>query len=319
MTALRRWDVFFAGRMFCLVGVLALLLSACSGADASAVEQTIPTDVQPTATATVVWFPATSTPTSVPSIAPQPTLDQRPGLGRSLLQDDFTDIKQWQVLDTNVGSAAYGQRNLAIAISAQGAMLTSLRNEPELDDFYAEMTVRANLCRANDSYGILVRASAPTDGYRFAVSCQGLLRAERLQAGQVTLLQDWTPSGQVAPGALQELRLGVWALRGELRFFVNDFYQFSVRDTLWRSGRMGVFARSAGQNAVSVAFSDLTVCSLNLANIPPTATATLSPTPTLRPTSTAYRTPTRRPSRTPRPTVTPQPTRTRFPTVTPRK
>ena len=44
-----------------------------------------------------------------------------------------------------------------------------------------------------------------------------------------------------------------------MRFFINDEYQFSVRDPLLASGRLGVFARSAGDTAVTVNFSNLVV------------------------------------------------------------
>ena len=40
-------------------------------------------------------------------------------------------------------------------------------------------------------------------------------------------------------------RLGVYAQGAELRVFINDVYQFSVKDPVWSSGTLGVFARSS--------------------------------------------------------------------------
>jgi hypothetical protein len=44
-----------------------------------------------------------------------------------------------------------------------------------------------------------------------------------------------------------------------MRFFINDQYQFTVNDPLLPSGNIGVFARSIGETAVTVNFSDLIV------------------------------------------------------------
>jgi hypothetical protein len=40
---------------------------------------------------------------------------------------------------------------------------------------------------------------------------------------------------------------------------INDIYQFSVHDTLNKSGSLGLYARSTGSDALSVRFSNLVV------------------------------------------------------------
>jgi hypothetical protein len=57
--------------------------------------------------------------------------------------------------------------------------------------------------------------------------------------------------------------LAVWAVGKEMRFFVNDYYIFSVSDPAQAKGNLGVFARSAGEMAVTVSFSDLEVREVN--------------------------------------------------------
>jgi hypothetical protein len=102
-------------------------------------------------------------------------------------------------------------------------------------------------------------------------------------------LQDWLSSGQVPPGAMLAVRLGVWALGDELRFFVNDIYQFAVRDPLWKSGRVGLYARAAGDTPLTVSFSNLQVQEIDVSRIPtpePTSTQTVLPSATRRPTAT---------------------------------
>jgi hypothetical protein len=45
----------------------------------------------------------------------------------------------------------------------------------------------------------------------------------------------------------------------EMRFYVNDHYEFTIQDPTLLSGGIGVFARASGDHAVSVSFSDLVI------------------------------------------------------------
>jgi hypothetical protein len=208
-------------------------------------------------------------------------------MGPVLLTDAFSQPGLWQTLKTKAGSIDYGKDELTIAIAAPKTVLASLREGPDLDNFYLEITSTASLCRGQDAYGLLLRAASGKDHYRFVINCSGQLRVERIKNSQMLPILDWTPSGQVPPGSPLILRLGVWAVGDEMRFFVNDFYQFSVRDPVWRTGKLGVFARSGGETAVSVSFSDLAVRSVDYrpvsteAPVTPTAAGkVLRPTPT---------------------------------------
>jgi predicted membrane-bound spermidine synthase len=51
----------------------------------------------------------------------------------------------------------------------------------------------------------------------------------------------------------------VWANGKEMRFYINGELQFSVKDPSLSAGSLGVFIRSAGDNAVTVSFADLVV------------------------------------------------------------
>jgi hypothetical protein len=157
---------------------------------------------------------------------------------------------------------ALGDHELTIYIAQSRVYLYSLRDGPILDDFYAEITASPTLCRAADEYGLLIRVSPLLDYYRFSVSCDGQARLDRVYGGQVSSPQPWTPGGMIQVGAPSLSRLGVWAVGKEMRFFVNDAYQFTVRDPLLQSGTLGVFARSAGDTAVTVSFSNLVVRSI---------------------------------------------------------
>jgi hypothetical protein len=116
----------------------------------------------------------------------------------------------------------------------------------------------------------LLRASSGMDFYRLLVSCDGNLRLERLQGGQQLVLVNWTPFNQVPPEMMFNYRLSVWHNGREMRFFINDVYQFSASDGLWQGGGVGVFARSDGKSPLTVSFSNLVVRSVEF--IAPKAT-----------------------------------------------
>ncbi|NPV77364.1 MAG: hypothetical protein HPY59_13460 [Anaerolineae bacterium] len=261
---------------------VAWLLAACSAVSSQEVETSLPPTGPPveTITSTVIWFPATDTPRPVVTPTLLPTRDLRPGVGEQIFSDLFTPDSEWQLARDAAGSVAYGNHELTLAIRQPKAALFSLNRQLFLSDFYLEVTANPSLCRGEDVYGLLLRAAAPTDAYRFLVSCNGQLRLERIKNSKVVILQDWTPSGQVPPGSPAILRIGVWALRNELRFFVNDFYQFSASDPIWRNGGLGFYARSAGANALTVNFTNLAIYTLNPEEVPPTETPTATPPPT---------------------------------------
>lgn len=218
-------------------------------------------------TATIVWFPPSATPTLAGFSTSTPTAEMNPGLGDVIVTDDFSDESLWDTAVSDQGSATIGADRLALAVQP-GVYLASMRRDLTLSNFHAEITVRLSLCRGEDSYGIIIRSSG-TSFYRFILSCNGQMRAERILGGIRLPIQDPIPSGD-APGAPGEVRIGIWASGGEMRLFLNDRYQFSVFEKSIPSGAFGVFARSAGSNPVSVTFSDLKVYEVDYAA--PTAT-----------------------------------------------
>jgi hypothetical protein len=240
----------------------AIILCSCAPTPAPTPSLTV-TPLPPTVTATptVVWFPPTATFTPYPTVVIEPTPEQRPGIGDMILEDDFSDPQVWTSSISEEGSVALGVNELTIAIAENNerAYLVSTRIEPSLSDFYMEITANPMMCRGKDEYGVLLRVASQADYYRFSLSCDGSVRMDRIYHGQATSPQTWLLSGAVPPGAPSSSRLGVWAVGDEMRFFVNDEYQFTVTDPLLPSGLLGVFARSASDMAVTVNFSNLVV------------------------------------------------------------
>lgn len=215
----------------------------------------------PAPTATIVWFPPTPTPSPFPTQVITPTPEMRPGLGQVILTDDFSDPSAWMLNSAGDTRAALsrGELTLAIAPTTSRDYIISLREEPLLSDFYMEITASLSMCRGEDEYGILIRAGSPQDYYRLALRCSSQARLDRIIQGQTTSPQPWVLSGAVPPGAPGFSRIAVWAVGKEMRFFVNNEYLFTVSDPMLSQGSLGVFARSVGENAVTINFSDLIV------------------------------------------------------------
>ena len=241
---------------------MTILLASCSTLDELFATPIAPTPTEtPLPTATINWFPASATPTLQVLSTQPPTPEMRPGIGDEIISDDFSDPSLWNISASNQASADIKNNRLTLSVQNQVYMF-SLRQELVLDNYYAEITARPSLCRNEDNYGLLVRASA-IDYYRFVLACNGTVRAERISGGTRLVLQQPLASGDVPPGAPGEVRIGLWAVGKEMRLFLNGRYQFSISDTNYASGMLGVFVNSAGTTAMIVSFSDLTVQRVN--------------------------------------------------------
>lgn len=211
----------------------------------------------PPPTSTRIWFPPSATPTPQSVSTKAPTPEMRPGLGDILLEDDFSDPSLWNIAASNQASAAVENNRLTIAVQS-GVSMLSLRQDLFPNNYYAEVTARPSLCRGDDNYGVLVRASAASF-YRFVLTCNGTIRAERVLNSNRISLQESLPSADVPPGAPGEVRIGIWAYERDIRIFLNGRYQFSISEPTLPSGTIGFFVRSAGDTAAVVSFSDLVV------------------------------------------------------------
>jgi len=191
-----------------------------------------------------------------------------PGIGSILLTDDFSDDSVWDTVTSDQGSATIGRNRLSLA-AQPGIYLASFRRDLILSDFYAEISARPSLCRGDDGYGIIIRSTGDSF-YRFTLTCNSMISAERYRSSVRLLMQPPTPSGDAPPGAPGEVRIGIWAFGNEMRLFLNGRFQFSITDPSSPIGAFGVFARGAGDTQMSVTFSDLTVYDVDY--IPPTRT-----------------------------------------------
>jgi hypothetical protein len=202
-----------------------------------------------------------------------------------LFSDSFDQPDLWNTSMGSWASATVSRNRLILSISGQGpASITSLRSQPTLGDFYAEAAVKLSLCGGKDQFGMIFRLAPGDNYYRFAVSCDGQARLERGLSGSNSSLLDWLSSSDAPFAAPAEVKLGVWAVGSEMRFFLNDHYQFTVRDPILHTGTLGFFAYANGATPITVSFSDLMVYSVSYVTPTPSLTPSRTPIPSRTPT-----------------------------------
>lgn len=182
----------------------------------------------------------------------------RPGVGELLVQDSFTDPSVWSLSTSNDASATISKGSLNLSLKSAKTYLISTRSEPVFTDFYAEISATANFCHGEDEYGLVVR-SVKGNQYRLALACNGQVKVDRLYNGSLSRQAGWLQNAIIPSIMPSTVRLQVWAVGSQMRFFVNDFYLFSVTDRLLYKGTVGVFVHTSGESDVSVSFSNLKV------------------------------------------------------------
>lgn len=175
----------------------------------------------------------------------------------------MTSSTHWNAVADGNAPATVSEKGLTISAQPGGAGVVSLHRSAVFDDMYIEVTARTNLCRDRDAYGIVFRAPNDVAHYRFVSVCDGTAAAARVSLGSPRVLQPPTASADVPLGAPGEVRLGVWALGSDLRFFLNDRYQFTVSDSNYAAGGVGVFVQAGGQTPAVVTFSDMAIFQLS--------------------------------------------------------
>ncbi len=262
--------------------IIFLSLSACAPTQTRPeLAPVISTSPAPS-TATIQWFLPTSTAT--PQIIQHftSTPASLPGIGEIIATDDFSADTAWNTIESGEGSVIINRDRITIAIKEPETHFFSLRNTPLLGDFYAKIDAHPALCKDGDSYGLLFRANENAM-YRYALACDGTVRLELKKIyNRPRLLVEPIGSADAPLGSPGDVQIGVWVAGAEMRFYLNDRYQFSVIDAqLSEIGTIGVFAETAPENsAMTVTFSNLVLQSVGYVSPTPTITPTKTPVPT---------------------------------------
>ena len=238
-----------------------ILLSACLSVSTP---EPLPTPTStltalPSPTSTIEWFPSSPTPEQLPTIAVTPTQEFMLEIGEIIFQDEFLSSEGWTVPQTDRGQINITNGEIVIIINEPKSLLVGTLEKPDLQDFYAEITANPVLCTGRDEYGFLFRVFGRNQYYRFALSCDGEVRMDKIVSAGTFVLYPWTRSASVPRGAPSVSKLEVLVLRDEIRVFINGDPQFTVFDQGLSLGSFGVYARSAGETAVTISFSELIV------------------------------------------------------------
>lgn len=241
--------------------LLALLLSACLASET--LEPTaVPSEIH-TATAspspTVIWFPPTDTPEVIPTLETTPTPGVMAELGEVIFRDPFTSSERWTLPTSDRGKINIDGGELNIIINQPASFLQATLEKPDVGDFYAEITANPVLCSPQDEYGFLFRVYGQSQFYRFLLSCSGEIRLDRFFGDGSVVLYPWARSASVPVGAPSVSKLAVLAVDDQIYFYINGDPQFSVSDQPIGVGSFGVYARSLGENALTITFSDLLI------------------------------------------------------------
>ena len=251
--------------VFLFVALILSLVSCSGSTGAVTVEsEAISGTSTLTPSPTVEWFPPTETPAPQPTPGTTSTPSLLDGVNGVVYSEIFRSLQGWMVPTTNRGEVNVDRSQINIVIREPGTYLAAVRENPEFDTYYVEITASPSLCQGKDEYGLLFQASGQNQYYRYGLSCDGELRLDRVSAGTVSAVQPWTPSSAVPRAAPSQSRLGVLVERERMSFFIDDALQFSVEERQFTSGTLGVFAHSRGETAVTVSFSGLIVRELEI-------------------------------------------------------
>ncbi len=259
-------------------------LAGCSLPREVAPEMT-PTVLQVTQTpsATIVWFPATSTPTRQITIKPSSTPDASIQYGNLVIDDQFEIQSDWIHGAFPAGNIDFGDGSINLAVASPGGTLTSLRTDTFTDDFYLEVSITASLCKREDTFGVVFWATNDRTYHRVVFNCGGLFRIEKVSNGKVSALTDWAASAQAARTPGVPFRVGLWVGGGLVRIYLNNAFQASQK-LAPTAGGIGFFTSSNATSAVTIQFSDLQLYEVSVVDYPATSTPTVRPTKTALPT-----------------------------------
>ena len=244
---------------FLWVVLVLVMLSGCLAPEIAIPEPT-PTDILvPTATPTIIWFPPTSTPEPTATVEITPTPEIMVELGEVIFRDDFSSAEDWTIPQSDRGQINIGGGEMNIIINEPGSLFLGTLEKPDLTDFFAEISANPVLCSPKDEYGFLFRVSGRNQYYRFALNCNGEIRLDTILQDATVILYPWTRTGSVPVGAPSRSRMAVLAQGDQILLFINGDLQLSISDRQLTVGSFGVYARSVGDTAVTVSFSDLVV------------------------------------------------------------
>lgn len=229
-------------------------------------------------TATRDWFPATATNTPVIGEVDRiPTADLRPVDQEIILTDDFTEQSSWDIFNNQTMVAAYGVNELTLALKNAKGTAYSFNSASMPNNYYLELFIEPNLCTGEDQYGLAFRTQSRQDFYRVMISCEGNIRLDLVRSSSAVRLAEKEQNAPIFSGPDARIKLNIWLVDDGVQLFINDVLQLEYYKLQWVAGDIGVFARSTGENFLTVSFSELTL--RGVSPLPPTPIPSPTATP----------------------------------------
>lgn len=245
--------------ILCL-GMLLTLLAACSNTvEETSFDALFSATPSITPTATVLWFPVTSTPEVKVAATSTSDISEYPGYTDLIFDDSGATDDHWVSASDGNGSILVDQNSVNLAVNSSKGALTAFRKDTLLYNVYFESTMTTSLCKNDDQMGVLFRVSGSMSYYRFLINCSGRISLQQVAGGTPTTLVDWITTNQVQQGLSNPVKIGVWVYGNSLKIYLNDQLQMEATNSTFYSGGIGFFAKAAGDSPISVGFSGIKV------------------------------------------------------------
>lgn len=242
------------------LGLMLPLLTAClSTVEETSFEALFSATPTFTPTATVLWFPVTSTPQLRTTATSTPDISEIPGYSELIFDDSEVTDDHWVSASDSNGSILVDQNSVNLAVNSSKGALTAFRNDTLLYNIYFESMMTTSLCKSDDQMGVLFRVNGSMSYYRFLINCSGRVSLQQVAGGTPTTLIDWISTNQVQQGLNNPVKIGVWVYGSNLKIYLNDQLQMEVVNSTFYSGGIGFFAKAAGDSPIAVSFSEIKV------------------------------------------------------------
>jgi GH15 family glucan-1,4-alpha-glucosidase len=161
-----------------------------------------------------------------------------------------------ELLDFMPVVSSPGRRRIVRKIKAvRGTLRLSVECSPAFD--YARRRHETHIHAGGASFAAPGLTMALATGVPLTRMRDGVCADFRLDEGEeAVFVFKEVPASRNAPAIS---RIGVWADGDQFHIFIDGVYQASASAAVIPGGTIGVFARSAGENAVTVNFSELEV------------------------------------------------------------
>ena len=224
---------------------------------------TIPPSPTQTQTAT-----ATVGPSPTPTVLPLPTEDPRYGLNLSApgYTDDFSQNLWFGFIDPTSATNVWSDGGFLATDHIADSFIWWSTSARSAGDVYVEVTAEVGACSGKDGSGLALRVGGENfdQGYSLEFACDGTYRTRKWIGGQApAVLQDWTASSEIHPGANARNRMGFLASGSTLYAFANGKPLAGVEDGDYGFGLFGLFAAAAQTQDVGVTFDDFATWALS--------------------------------------------------------